>query len=269
MLEAHILRWNLSADGLPFATYTSRLLSVLRDGVPAMLKLATIEDESRGGRLLEWWDGVGAARVMAREGDAILMERATGTTCLGRMAREGADEEACRVLCHVAAGLHRGRPESMPWLVPLEAWFEPLHVTARARGGLLSRCSSVARALVAEGRDVTVLHGDLHHGNVLDFGPRGWLAIDPKGLVGDRAFDHAPMFLFPDLLDEGCGVARDPTRFGARVAATCAASGLGRDRLLSWILAWAGLSASWWIADGRPADVQMAVAGMAAAALDG
>jgi aminoglycoside/hydroxyurea antibiotic resistance kinase len=42
-----------------------------------------------------------------------------------------------------------------------------------------------------------VLHGDLHHGNVLDFGLRGWLAIDPKGLLGERGFDFANIFTNP------------------------------------------------------------------------
>jgi type IV secretion system protein VirD4 len=37
--------------------------------------------------------------------------------------------------------------------------------------------------LLAEPRDVGVLHGDLHHDNVLDFGARGWLAIDPNDIV--------------------------------------------------------------------------------------
>jgi streptomycin 6-kinase len=40
-------------------------------------------------------------------------------------------------------------------------------------------------------REEGVLHGDLHHDNVLDFGRRGWLAIDPHGLFGERGFDYA------------------------------------------------------------------------------
>jgi streptomycin 6-kinase len=51
--------------------------------------------------------------------------------------------------------------------------------------------------LLAEPREVGVLHGDLHHGNVLDFGVRGWLAIDPKGLLGERGFDFANIFTNP------------------------------------------------------------------------
>jgi streptomycin 6-kinase len=46
--------------------------------------------------------------------------------------------------------------------------------------------AATARELLAKPSEVVVLHGDIHRGNVLDFGPRGWLASDPKGLVGER-----------------------------------------------------------------------------------
>ena len=267
MLDAHLHRWGLQADGLPFSTPNGHLQPVLAAGVPAMLKVALAEDERRGGVLLEWWGGEGAAQVLAREGDAILMERATDPGRLERMSREGRDDEACAVLCGVAAGLHAARGGPAPDLVPLEAWFAPLHAAGEAHGGWLAEASRVARALVAEDAEPTALHGDLHHGNALPFGDRGWLAVDPKGLRGDRAMEFAPMFLFPDLLDEGCGVARDPGRFLARAAVVSRESGVGRRRLLSWVLSWAGLSAAWWLGAGRVPRVQAAVAAMAAAAL--
>ena len=42
-----------------------------------------------------------------------------------------------------------------------------------------------------------MLHGDIHHENILDFGPRGWLAIDPKRLHGERGFDFANILRDP------------------------------------------------------------------------
>jgi hypothetical protein len=52
-----------------------------------------------------------------------------------------------------------------------------------------------------ERRDVVVLHGDMHHENILKFSSRGWLAIDPKGLVGERGFDYANIFCKPRQRD--------------------------------------------------------------------
>ena len=54
-----------------------------------MLKLSLEEDERLGGAVMEWWDGDGAARVLAREEHALLLERATGYASLGDMARTG------------------------------------------------------------------------------------------------------------------------------------------------------------------------------------
>jgi streptomycin 6-kinase len=56
-----------------------------------------------------------------------------------------------------------------------------------------------ARELLANLSEVVVLHGDIHRCNVLDFGHRGWLASDPKGLVGERYCDLANLFCNPDL----------------------------------------------------------------------
>ena len=79
-------------------------------------------------------------------------------------------------------------------------------------GGILARCAEAARALLSEPREVGVLHGDLHHDNVLDFGVRGWLAIDPKRLVGERGFDFANIFTNPDARRSDPSVANETGR---------------------------------------------------------
>lgn len=114
-----------------------------------------------------------------------------------------------------------------------------------------------------------MLHGDLHHDNVLDFGPRGWLAIDPKHLIGERGFDYANIFTNPDLADPTRPVATKPECFARRVDVVMAATGLERRRLLSGVLAWTGLSASWFIGDDDPlAEIDLQIAAFAAAELD-
>jgi streptomycin 6-kinase len=124
------------------------------------------------------------------------------------------------------------------------------------------------RALLAEPREVGVLHGDLHHGNVLDFGVRGWLAIDPKGLQGERGFDFANIFTNPDLADPTRPVATEPGRFARRLEVVVEAAKLKRERLLRWILAWTGLSAAWFLSGGDSAAIDLRVAELAAAELD-
>ena len=97
---------------------------------------------------------------------------------------------------------------------------------------------------------------------MLDAGIRGWLAIDPKGLLGERTFDFVNILRNPDAV-----TALAPGRFGRQVDVLADSAGLDRHRLLKWTLAFAGLSAAWHLADREPADLDLAVAGLAAAAL--
>ena len=234
-----------------------------------MLKLSCDPDERRGSMLMEWWDGEGAARVLACDDTALLLERAQPRASLADMARLGRDDEACRILCAVAGRLHGPRSRPCPELIPLEYWFRDLEPAAKTYGGILARCSGMARSLLAERREAEPLHGDLHHGNVLDFGARGWLAIDPKGLIGERIFDFANIFTNPDLADPARPVATEPHRFARRLDLMVEATGMERRRLLSWVLAWAGLSAAWLLNDDDPmASIGLRVAASAAAGLD-
>ena len=247
-----IARWGLVADGEGFTTlYGSHLLPVRQDGVPAMLKIASHIEEKRGGALMAWWAGQGAARVLARadDGEALLLERLSGPRDLAAMARGGQDDEATRVLCDVAGGLHAPRdappPES---LVPMDRWFRSLAPAAAAHGGTFAKALAAAGPLLANPRDIVVLHGDLHHGNVLDGGTRGWLAIDPKGVLGERGFDYANLFRNPDI-----EIALAPGRMRRHGAIVCETAGLEPTRLLTWIRAYAGLGAAWSLESGHDA----------------
>ena len=267
MFDEYLTRWELMPDGAPIVTHSARLLPVRRvgDGAAAMLKIAVVAEERFGGRLMVWWDGDGAAPVLAHDADALLLLRAEGTRSLEQMARSGpdGDEEATRILCRAVARLHAPRPYPAPELVPLSRWFQDLFPVAARYGGILNTCVATARELLdAPTSAPDLLHGDIHHGNILDFESRGWLVIDPKRLSGDRAFDYANLFCNPDA-----ETALLPGRFARRVAIVLEESGLERAHLLRWILAWCGLSAAWTLADGGTPDLCLGIAERASAAL--
>jgi streptomycin 6-kinase len=257
-LERWIERWDLTPDGAPIITHSSRLLPVRYRGLPAMLKVAPGE-EKEGGAILHWWDGEGAVRVYALEDDAVLMERVEGQRSLVEMARHGDDDEATRILCAATDKLHRPRGKALPKAPTLHEWFEPLAPAAAERGGLLARADEAARHLLATPHDVVLLHGDIHHGNILDGGVQGWLAIDPKGLLGERTFDYANILRDPDG-----EVALRPGRLRRQVTVIAEAARVERRRLLQWVLAFCGLSAAWIYADGESPDLDLAVAALAA-----
>ena len=236
--------WQLISDGEPIVTHSSQLFPVRWNGEAAMLKVALAAEERSGAQLMIWWNGVGAARALAHEGDAILLERATGERSLVEMVGRGEDDEASRIICKAVAALHARREPLLPSLIPLSRRFHSLEQAGSREGGAFARSAEFARALLFEPRQIVTLHGDVHHGNVLDFAERGWLAIDPKGLVGERGFDYANLFCNPNN-----AVATSPGRLARQVGVVAEAAGLERRRLLQWIVAWAGLSASWMIED--------------------
>jgi streptomycin 6-kinase len=262
-IEPYLSRWRLLPDGEPTATRTGLLLPVLRDGVPAILKVASEREERWGAGLMVWWAGEGAAAVLAQEGDALLMERASGEASLAEMVLDAQDDQATEILCRVAARLHAPRSRPEPELLPLVRWFERLAPGAAEHGGILARAAAIAAGLLAGQRDVVVLHGDLHHGNILDFGRRGWLAIDPKRLHGERTFDFVNI-----LRNPSADIALSPGRFDRQVEVITRVAKLDRTRLLEWTLAFCGLSAVWILDDGERPELDLAVAELAAEALD-
>lgn len=257
--------WRLTPDGQPYATrFGSRLLAVRAEGAPAMLKIASGEEERRGADILAWFAGEGAVRVLAHADPALLMERADGPRSLAAMARGDADEEAMRILCRAAARLHQSRDTAPPRsLVPLDVWFRDLPGAASSRGGIFEAAWTAARPMLAAPRDVRPLHGDLHHDNLLDGGPRGWLAIDPKGLLGETGFDYANMVCNP-----GFDASGPPGVLSRRLAIVCAETGFERRRFLAWVLAWTGLSAAWTLGAGGDATPALGIARLAKAELD-
>lgn len=257
-----LVQWGLTPDGPAFTTASgSQLLPVLWRGEPAILKIAGHEEERRGGALMEWYAGAGAARVLARENDALLLERLIGKRSLSDMARRGQDDDATRILCRTAMALHAQRRQVAPTgLIPLEIWFRALERVASRHGGTFAICAGVARSLLADQRESVVLHGDVHHDNVLDGEARGWLAVDPKGLVGERGFEYANLFRNPDL-----ATVLAPGRMQRRIQIVAQEAGLDGRRLLDWVIAYAGLGAAWSLEDGDDPTAGLAIAEQAAA----
>lgn len=261
LFNTWLSRWGLTPDGQPLETHTSQLLPVVtKDGQKAILKLTDDDSERNGCKLMVWWNGNGAAKVLAHAAGAILLERATGAGSLADMSWSGNDAQACRIICHAASRLHLPRNASTPALTPLLYWFRDLAPAAKKHGGILTHCAEVANVLLSSPQNEVVLHGDLHHGNILDFGTKGWL-------VGERGFDYANIFTNPDLADPTKPVAIEPEIFAQRVNIVSEIARIERQRLLMWIIAWCGLSSAWFLQEGDCATIPLRIAELASAEL--
>ncbi|MCJ8053618.1 streptomycin resistance protein [Shinella curvata] len=238
----------------------------LADGSEAIvkqLKLKVLEDSLRGADFLTWRDGTGCVRLLARSADMLLMEHAGRTTLRDHMEIHG-DEDATRIAATVLREYHRPSDTPPPAsLQSLQRYFVSLFAKAERdrKGGIpgpYAEAAEFAEMLIANQQDIKPLHGDLHHENIVH-GPRGWLIIDPAGLIGDAALDVANMFSNP--LDRF-----DLTRSEERIAAMAEifAETLGRDvrTILRYGVAYGCLSAAWHDEDdnAEERDNELAVA---------
>src|SRR5262249_62067687 len=115
---------------------------------------------------------------------------------------------------------------------------------------LLDRAASLYGELWRSQGPRVLLHGDLHHDNVLDGGLRGWLAIDPKGIIGERAYETGALLRNPT--EDASRFAR-PEVIDRRVRILCERLALDRERVVGWGFAQAGRSALWGV-EGRTPD---------------
>lgn len=242
-VTAYVDRWGIQPCGEMVTTSSSWLVPGRWHDRDVMLKVARVAEEARGGRVLAWWAGSAAADVYELSDQAVLMDRADGQRDLAGMCLAGRDDEVTHILCETVAALHdvSARSTAPADLVPLSLWFQDLISPddARRHTGPIARAATMARELVqATGtKEHRVLHGDIHHGNVLDFHGR-WCAIDPKGLFGHRAFDYANIFCNPTT-----DVAL--SNFHRRLNIVSQHSGFDIDTVRSWVIAWCALSVIW------------------------
>lgn len=221
----------------------------LPDGRGAVLKVNFPEPESEHeADALECWAGAGAVRLLAhdRARRALLLARCEP----GAQLRDVPDEaEANRIAAGVLRRLWAKRPGSaVPWrtlAAESSRWAQELPRSWELHGRpFSSELLSAAVALCAELGDSqpeqVLCHQDLHGGNVLHDSRGGWLAIDPKPLLGERAFDVASL-----LRDRRAALLRgaDPARvLRERLDLLASELDLDRDRVRGWgivhALAW-------------------------------
>ena len=270
-LAAYLDRWELTRDGEAVVTATATLVPVRRRGEPALLKiLSGASDEALAARALRYFAGHGAVRVLREDRGAVLVQRPVPGSPLSALVAAGRDDEATAVLAEAMLRLHHGKRPPPGWPT-LADWAEGF-ARHRARGGhrrlpqrLLDRGEGAfGEMLGSQGRQY-LLHGDLHHDNVLRDEREGWLVIDPKGVVGESAFETAaalrnPVDFFPFQLDASV-MTRRVAIFAERLA-------VDRRRILGWYVGQSVLAACWLAEDGAPDEaiaraVRLAEAGVA------
>ncbi|MBC3844145.1 phosphotransferase [Streptacidiphilus sp. 4-A2] len=242
LLAAAVERWGLTVErpALPGGP-ASLVLYVRRGEEPAVLKLSRPGAGSpQEHAALAHWDGRGAVRLLAAApGDgALLLERLHGEVPLRSLPEARAMLEAAGTLQRLWTAPPPEHPftalaEHGAGLCALLRERQPLPAAAELRP-LLDEALETATGLLADQPEQLLLHGDLHHGNVLAAERSPWLAVDPAPLVGERAYDLA--WLAQDRLDTLCGSPGPQAAVRRRLRQLSEAVDVDRDRLRGWTL---------------------------------
>ena len=223
-----------------------------RNGKPVVLKISkTTGDEWNAGDVLRAFQDEGTVRVLESSEGAVLLERIEPATELVELVREGRDEEATAICAGVIGRLaHHAPPAGCPTMFDWALGFD--RYLAQPDDGpipaaLVREARDIYRKLAATQKQVMLLHGDLHHYNILLDSNRGWVAIDPKGVVGELEYELGAIIRNPFELPEFY-VSR--TVVERRLKQLTRALELDYDRALRWTFAQAVLSVIWGVEDG-------------------
>lgn len=248
-VEDRIKAWRIVVESTE-ETETSVLAFGRSDNRPVVLKVTKHPgDEWRSGEVLDAFDGKGVVERYDHIEGAILLERLDPATPLARMALDGNDDRATEVLANVIRKMSPRAVDTIPTVHDWAAAFDryvacgdfriPKPLVLEAQRVYSDLCASQARQ--------RLLHGDLHHYNVLFDSSRGWVAIDPKGVVGELAYEVGAALRNPYERPE---LFIEPAAIQKRVQTFARELNLDPRRVLAWGFAQAVLSAIWATEDG-------------------
>lgn len=260
LLDECARRWSLTLLP-PFAnlSYNYVAPAVAADGSAVVLKLGVPNRELlTEAEALRIYAGRGSIRLLGGDPEAgiLLLERVRpGATLADTIEQGRGDDAATAAAAEVMRQLWRPVPPDHAFPT-VAGWALALGRLRAAQGGgsgplperLLALAESLFAELLGSSAAPVVLHGDLHHWNILAAERQPWLAIDPKGVVGEPAYEVGAllrnpmpaMMAWPDL----------PRLLARRVDVLAETLGFDRERILAWGAAQAVLSACWNVEDG-------------------
>ncbi|GKV55854.1 kinase [Sporosarcina sp. NCCP-2222] len=189
-------QWGLTIQG-PFTNLSYNYVLFVEDtqGQPFVLKLGVPNFDCRNEMdTVRQYDGKGCARLVKadREEGVMLLERLSPGTMLSDLLDE---EEVVRIFLDTWKAIRRELPTERQ-IPMITDWAGSLTTYAAQANGnqeipieFINRAQEYIYKNMEEPERHELLHGDLHHENILYSEERGWLAIDPKGVGGDPCFD--------------------------------------------------------------------------------
>jgi len=254
-------RWNLTI-GAPVGNLSFNYVApaTLADGTEVILKTGLTDEFPSQPEALRHFGGHGAVQLLAYDerDEAMLLERLKPGTSL-RAVED--DEAAISAAVAVMRRLWRPLPEQHYLFPTVNDWGRAFADVRKLYDGgtgpfpvaMFDKAEKLYAELCTSMTEPVLLHGDLHQDNILSAEREPWLAVDPKGVIGEPAYEVGAILrnFWPDILsipDPKSLMARRIDQFAEEL-------GFERERIYNWGFSQAMLSALWGVEDtGKLSD---------------
>jgi len=157
---------------------------------------------SKETQCLKAFESHATPKVIANKDNMIIMECAVpGITLKEHFPLQ--ETEATNILCNVIKDLHTAQIPIGHNFYHIKDLLQTLDKEIDIPNNILNKARRLRDKLLSTTTKEVLLHGDLHHDNILK-NDHGWMVIDPKGFIGDPAFETTAYICnpIPDLLHE-------------------------------------------------------------------
>ena len=223
------------------------VLTGFQDSKAIILKLGLdVDGFKREAAALMAFAGFGAVEVLIENNGLLLLECAVPGVSLKSYFPEK-DDGAINITANVIKRLHKV-PIPSPHPFPhIKNWLEALDGDLKIPVQPLQKARQLRDQLLKTAEPDVLLHGDLHHDNILQNG-NDWVVIDSKGVIGEPAYEVAAFIRnpIPELLnyDDTQNIIHNRvTRFAEFLE-------LPSQRILDWCFVQAVLAWAWALEDG-------------------
>lgn len=223
------------------------VLSGFQEARPVILKLSPdIDGLKREISALKAFSGFGVVQVLAESEGMLLLEQAVSGIPLKSFFPEK-DEDAIHITCDCLRRLHQSPVPIIHVFSNVKDWLKVLDEDINIPAHYLHKARQVRDQLLNTSLQQVLLHGDLHHDNMLKNGD-DWVVIDPKGVIGEPAYEVAAFIRNP--IPELLKLNNAMSIISHRIACFAEILKLSEQRIFEWCYVQAVLAWAWALEDG-------------------
>lgn len=237
--------WSLTSPELLTTTPTSHVYKVKLDNKAHILKIYTElgrSCESDAPYFFQHCNTSKTVKVIKFDENAMLMEYINGPMLKSLVDIN--DEQATQIIGRTLKTIHKSEQNHFHPFETLERRFLALfsHAEKPNAHEIISRGALLAKNLITNQTEICLLHGDMHHENILQREDGTWAAIDPQPLIGDRAYDCANTLHNPDKMPH---LTENKERLLKQAKLLAGILGIDPQRIIDYAFVHGCLSACW------------------------